>query len=110
MHTQSPLSKCNLKFIGQSLFRNWYLFSRKQIHSVSVEVIVLYLGILLQLVLEFIFSHLPSTMQQYQDLKPSPFFLIRHFTTHGIEGGTKLSSFTNNVNTRTPNAIARSTQ
>jgi hypothetical protein len=31
--------------------------------------IVLHLSNLLLLVLEFIFSHLPSTMQQYQDFK-----------------------------------------
>jgi hypothetical protein len=41
---------------------------------------MLYLRVLLQLLLQFILSYLPSIMQQYQDLKLNP-IKIRHCTT-----------------------------
>jgi hypothetical protein len=39
---------------------------------------MLYLNVLLQLLVEFIFSYLPSIMQQYQDLK---LILLKSVTT-----------------------------
>jgi hypothetical protein len=44
---------------------------------------MLYLNILLQLMLDFISSCLPPTMQQYEDMKISP-FKIRHCTTRSF--------------------------
>jgi hypothetical protein len=71
---------------------------------------MLYLSILLLLVLEFIFSHLPTTMQQFITA-----FLIgnRHTIKDNacaIEGGTTLTSFKNIVNMRTPISVTWKTQ
>jgi hypothetical protein len=45
------------------------VYSGRRQHHKTYQIIILHLSILLQLALELVFSRLPSTTQQYQDLK-----------------------------------------
>jgi hypothetical protein len=97
------------------LFKNVFIFQLLRLMSPETHYILLYLCILLQLVLEFIFQFcLLSTMQQY---KLTPFLnsslqyihtahLIDNRNTKkdntcGIDGGTTFTSIKNIVNMKT---------
>jgi hypothetical protein len=51
-----------------------------------VQVVMLHFSILLHLILEFISSCVPSTMQQHKDLKLNPFQICQCTTRFGLLG------------------------